>query len=386
MNTDVYSKKIWWKVVLIVSGVIIGVVSLLYTETFLRELRMEEERKIRLWAKAVEAVFGASEEENLAFYSEIIQNNQTIPVILTDGQGSIIAHRNLNVPEGDEEKLERYLERKLAEFKASGQMLENSFGDGQTNYLYYKGSTLLTKLRYYPLLLLGVISVYMLISYMAFSNARRSEQNKVWTGMAKETAHQIGTPLSALLGWIAFLKEQYPKEVAFGEMEKDIDRLSAITERFSKIGSQPELAKLDLSDTLDTTLTYLSKRMGRKIRLDTSVQPDLQRLHNEQLISWVIENLVKNATDALEGEGTISVHATVVNYAVVIQVSDTGRGIPANVQRKIFSPGFTTKTRGWGLGLSLAKRIIAEYHAGTITLAESTAEKGTTFKIVLPLA
>ncbi len=386
MNTDVYSKKIWWKVVLIVSGVIIGVVSLLYTETFLRELRMEEERKIRLWAKAVEAVFGASEEENLAFYSEIIQNNQTIPVILTDGQGSIIAHRNLNVPEGDEEKLARYLERKLAEFKATGQMLENSFGDGQTNYLYYKGSTLLTKLRYYPLLLLGVISVYMLISYMAFSNARRSEQNKVWTGMAKETAHQIGTPLSALLGWIAFLKEQYPKEVAFGEMEKDIDRLSAITERFSKIGSQPELAKLDLSDTLDTTLTYLSKRMGRKIRLDTSVQPDLQRLHNEQLISWVIENLVKNATDALEGEGTISVHATVVNYAVVIQVSDTGRGIPANVQRKIFSPGFTTKTRGWGLGLSLAKRIIAEYHAGTITLAESTAEKGTTFKIVLPLA
>jgi signal transduction histidine kinase len=386
MNTDVYSKKIWWKVVLIVSGVIIGVVSLLYTETFLRELRMEEERKIRLWAKAVEAVFGASEEENLAFYSEIIQNNQTIPVILTDGQGSIIAHRNLNVPEGDEEKLERYLERKLAEFKASGQMLENSFGDGQTNYLYYKGSTLLTKLRYYPLLLLGVISVYMLISYMAFSNARRSEQNKVWTGMAKETAHQIGTPLSALLGWIAFLKEQYPKEVAFGEMEKDIDRLSAITERFSKIGSQPELAKLDLSDTLDTTLTYLSKRMGRKIQLDTDVQPDLQRLHNEQLISWVIENLVKNATDALEGEGTISVHATVVNYAVVIQVSDTGRGIPANVQRKIFSPGFTTKTRGWGLGLSLAKRIIAEYHAGSITLAESTAEKGTTFKIVLPLA
>jgi two-component sensor histidine kinase len=386
MNTDVYSKKIWWKVVLIVSGVIIGVVSLLYTETFLRELRMEEERKIRLWAKAVEAVFGASEEENLAFYSEIIQNNQTIPVILTDGQGSIIAHRNLNVPEGDEEKLARYLERKLAEFKASGQMLENSFGDGQTNYLYYKGSTLLTKLRYYPLLLLGVISIYMLISYMAFSNARRSEQNKVWTGMAKETAHQIGTPLSALLGWIAFLKEQYPKEVAFGEMEKDIDRLSAITERFSKIGSQPELAKLDLSDTLDTTLTYLSKRMGRKIQLDTSVQPNLQRLHNEQLISWVIENWVKNATDALEGEGTIAVHATVVNYAVVIQVSDTGRGIPTNVQRKIFSPGFTTKTRGWGLGLSLAKRIIAEYHAGSITLAESTAEKGTTFKIVLPLA
>jgi len=386
MNTDVYSKKIWWKVVLIASGVIIGVVSLLYTETFLKELRLEEERKIRVWAQAVEAVFSAKDEENLAFYSEIIQNNKTIPVLLTDGQGTIIAHRNLNVPEGNEEKLARFLERKLIEFKESGQMLENSFGDGQTNYLYYKGSTLLTKLRYYPLLLLGVISIYMLISYMAFSNARRSEQNKVWTGMAKETAHQIGTPLSALLGWIAFLKEQYPKELAFGEMEKDIDRLSAITERFSKIGSQPELAKLDLTDTLENTLTYLSKRMGRKIQLDMDLEPGLQRLHNEQLMSWVIENLVKNATDALEGEGVIAVSAKSLNYEVIIQVRDTGRGIPSKLQRKIFSPGFTTKTRGWGLGLSLAKRIISEYHSGSIVLAESNPDKGTTFKIVLPLA
>ena len=386
MNTDVYSKKIWWKVVLIASGVIIGVVSLLYTETFLKELRLEEERKIRVWAQAVEAVFSAKDEENLAFYSEIIQNNKTIPVLLTDGQGTIIAHRNLNVPEGNEEKLARFLERKLVEFKESGQMLENSFGDGQSNYLYYKGSTLLTKLRYYPLLLLGVISIYMLISYMAFSNARRSEQNKVWTGMAKETAHQIGTPLSALLGWIAFLKEQYPKELAFGEMEKDIDRLSAITERFSKIGSQPELAKLDLTDTLENTLTYLSKRMGRKIQLDMDLEPGLQRLHNEQLMSWVIENLVKNATDALEGEGVIAVSAKSLNYEVIIQVRDTGRGIPSKLQRKIFSPGFTTKTRGWGLGLSLAKRIISEYHSGSIVLAESNPDKGTTFKIVLPLA
>jgi len=386
MNTDVYSKKIWWKVVLIASGVIIGVVSLLYTETFLKELRLEEERKIRVWAQAVEAVFSAKNEENLAFYSEIIQNNKTIPVLLTDGQGTIIAHRNLDVPEGNEEKLARFLERKLVEFKESGQMLENSFGDGQTNYLYYKGSTLLTKLRYYPLLLLGVISIYMLISYMAFSNARRSEQNKVWTGMAKETAHQIGTPLSALLGWIAFLKEQYPKELAFGEMEKDIDRLSAITERFSKIGSQPELAKLDLTDTLENTLTYLSKRMGRKIQLDMDLEPGLQRLHNEQLMSWVIENLVKNATDALEGEGVIAVSAKSLNYEVIIQVRDTGRGIPSKLQRKIFSPGFTTKTRGWGLGLSLAKRIISEYHSGSIVLAESNPDKGTTFKIVLPLA
>lgn len=383
MNSDVYTRKIWWKVALIVSGVIIGVASLLYTESFLKELRLEEERKIRLWAKAVEAVFSASDEENLSFYSEIIQNNKTIPVILTDDSGSIIAHRNLNVPETNPEK---FLERKLNEFKESGQVLENSFADGQTNYLYYKGSTLLTKLQYYPLLLLGVISLYMLISYMAFSNARRSEQNKVWTGMAKETAHQIGTPLSALLGWIGYLKEQYPKELAFGEMEKDIDRLSAITDRFSKIGSQPELDKLDLSDTLEKTASYLRHRMGKKVVFTAEIQGDLERSHNEQLVSWVIENLVKNATDALEGAGTIELDACVENYEVIITVRDSGKGIPTKLQRKIFSPGFTTKSRGWGLGLSLAKRIIQEYHKGSITLTESNPEKGSTFKIVLPLA
>lgn len=383
MNSDVYTRKIWWKVALIVSGVIIGVASLLYTESFLKELRLEEERKIRLWAKAVEAVFSASDEENLSFYSEIIQNNKTIPVILTDDSGSIIAHRNLNIPEANPEK---FLERKLKEFMESGQVLENSFADGQTNYLYYKGSTLLTKLQYYPLLLLGVISLYMLISYMAFSNARRSEQNKVWTGMAKETAHQIGTPLSALLGWIGYLKEQYPKELAFGEMEKDIDRLSAITDRFSKIGSQPELDKLDLSDTLEKTANYLRHRMGKKIVFTTEIQEDLERAHNEQLVSWVIENLVKNATDALEGAGTIELDARVENYEVIITVRDSGKGIATKLQRKIFSPGFTTKSRGWGLGLSLAKRIIQEYHKGSITLTESNPEKGSTFKIVLPLA
>lgn len=383
MNSDVYTRKIWWKVALIVSGVIIGVASLLYTESFLKELRLEEERKIRLWAKAVEAVFSASDEENLSFYSEIIQNNKTIPVILTDDSGSIIAHRNLNVPETNPEK---FLERKLSEFKESGQVLENSFADGQTNYLYYKGSTLLTKLQYYPLLLLGVISLYMLISYMAFSNARRSEQNKVWTGMAKETAHQIGTPLSALLGWIGYLKEQYPKELAFGEMEKDIDRLSAITDRFSKIGSQPELDKLDLSDTLEKTASYLRNRMGKKVVFTAEIQRDLERSHNEQLVSWVIENLIKNATDALEGEGTIELDARSENYEVIITVRDSGKGIPAKIQRKIFSPGFTTKSRGWGLGLSLVKRIIQEYHRGSITLTESNPEKGSTFKIVLPLA
>lgn len=381
MKWDVYSGKQWWKAALIAFGVVIGVVSLLYTESFLKELRAEEERKIKLWAEAVEAVFMGEDDSNLAFYSQIIQDNKTIPVILTDDENNIIAHRNLNVPEGNADK---YLAKKLEEFKEGGQMIENTYVDGKTNFLYYKGSNLLSKLRLYPLYLLGVISIYMLISYMAFSNARRSEQNKVWTGMAKETAHQIGTPLSALLGWLGYLKEQYPNEVAFPEMERDVDRLSAITERFSKIGSQPELDADDLTGTLVQTMDYLENRLGKKIKLEVAIDEDLQGMHNPQLISWVIENLVKNATDALEGEGEISVRAVRQGTDIAITVSDSGKGIPFNVQRKIFKPGFTTKTRGWGLGLSLAKRIVNEYHNGSIQLVESQPDKGTTFRMVLP--
>lgn len=383
MNSDVYTRKIWWKIAIISFGTIIGLASLLYTESFLGELRNEEERKIKLWAQAVEEVFFAEDDSNLSFFTQIIQDNTTIPVILTDNEGNIIAHRNLSVPESNPQK---YLLRKLDEFKTSGQVLENQFADGQTNFLYYKGSNLLTKLRLYPLILLAVIGIYMLISYMAFSNARRSEQNKVWTGMAKETAHQIGPPLSALMGWIAYLKEQYPKEIAFGEMEKDIDRLTEITDRFSKIGSQPELGDLNLDQTISRTADYLGTRLGKKISLTTNLGTESNVRHNGQLISWVLENMIKNAADALEGEGEIRIRKESAAAEVQLFISDNGKGIPANDQRKIFHPGFTTKSRGWGLGLSLAKRIIEDYHQGKVILVESGAQVGTTFKITLPKA
>ena len=383
MNSDVYTRKIWWKIAIISLGSIIGVASLFYTESFLGELRHEEELKIKLWAQAVEEVFFAEDDSNLSFYTQIIQDNTTIPVILTDSEGKIIAHRNLSVPESNPEK---YLQRKLEEFKTSGQVLENQYADGQTNYLYYKGSNLLTKLRLYPLILLGVIGIYMLISYMAFSNARRSEQNKVWTGMAKETAHQIGTPLSALMGWIAYLKEQYPEEIAFGEMEKDIDRLTEITDRFSKIGSQPERNDINLDQTVSRTADYLGTRLGKKISLFTDLGVESEVHHNGQLISWVLENMIKNAADALEGEGEIRIRKETAAAEVHLFISDNGKGIPTNDQRKIFHPGFTTKSRGWGLGLSLAKRIIEDYHQGKVVLVQSDAQMGTTFKITLPKA
>jgi signal transduction histidine kinase len=381
MKWDVYTGKQWWKAALIAFGVVIGIVSLFYTETFLKELRAEEERKIVLWAKAVEAVFLSEDDSNLAFYSQIIQDNKTIPVILVNDADEIIAHRNLDVPESNPE---RYLNRKLEEFKESGQVLENPYLDGKTNYLYYKGSSLLTKLRLYPLLLLGVISIYMLISYMAFSNARRSEQNKVWTGMAKETAHQIGTPLSAMLGWVAYLKDKYPQEEAFGEMERDVDRLTAITERFSKIGSQPELNHTALTITIENSLDYLVNRLGKNVTFTSNIASDLQALHNPQLISWVLENLITNATDALEGKGEIEVEARLSGTDIFIFVKDSGKGIPSNIQRSIFKPGYSTKSRGWGLGLSLAKRIVDEYHNGSISLVDSELNQGSTFKITLP--
>lgn len=381
MKWDVYTGKQWWKAALIAFGVVIGIVSLFYTETFLKELRAEEERKIVLWAKAVEAVFLSEDDSNLAFYSQIIQDNKTIPVILVNDADEIIAHRNLDVPESNPE---RYLNRKLEEFKESGQVLENPYLDGKTNYLYYKGSSLLTKLRLYPLLLLGVISIYMLISYMAFSNARRSEQNKVWTGMAKETAHQIGTPLSAMLGWVAYLKDKYPQEEAFGEMERDVNRLTAITERFSKIGSQPELTHTSLTNTIENSLDYLVNRLGKNVTFTSNIASDLQAQHNPQLISWVLENLITNATDALEGKGEIEVEARLNGTDIFIFVKDSGKGIPSNIQRSIFKPGYSTKSRGWGLGLSLAKRIVDEYHNGSISLVDSQLNQGSTFKITLP--
>ena len=381
MKWDVYKGKQWWKAALIAFGVVIGIVSLFYTETFLKELRAEEERKIVLWAKAVEAVFLSEDDSNLAFYSQIIQDNKTIPVILVNDADKIIAHRNLDVPESNPE---RYLKRKLEEFKESGQVLENPYLDGKTNYLYYKGSSLLSKLRLYPLLLLGVISIYMLISYMAFSNARRSEQNKVWTGMAKETAHQIGTPLSAMLGWMAYLKDKYPQEEAFGEMERDVNRLTAITERFSKIGSQPELTHTALTNTIENSLDYLVNRLGKNVTFTSNIASDLQAQHNPQLISWVLENLITNATDALEGKGEIEVEARLNGTDIFIFVKDSGKGIPSNIQRSIFKPGYSTKSRGWGLGLSLAKRIVDEYHNGSISLVDSQLNQGSTFKITLP--
>ena len=257
---------------------------------------------------------------------------------------------------------------------------------GRKQYIYYQNSTLLTKLRYYPIILLCVISVFIVIAYIAFSNARKSEQDRVWNGLAKETAHQIGTPLSSLMGWLELLRARNVDANMVDEMEKDIVRLNTITNRFSKIGSVPSLSDHNIEEVTGEAVAYLQARSPRKVNIVFNPSPEVKNLTvklNKPLYEWVIENLIRNAMDALEGKGTIEIRVSEHPRSIRIEVEDNGKGIPANKQKTVFRPGYTTKSRGWGLGLSLAKRIIEEYHRGKIFVAHSEVGKGTIFRILL---
>jgi signal transduction histidine kinase len=304
---------------------------------------------------------------------------------MTDVDTTIVTWRNLEMPTRNQEK---FLQKELQAMISDHEPIIVQLGEGNVQYMFYRDSSVLTKLRIYPMVLLGVIGLFIAIAYMAFSNVRRSEQNRVWTGMAKETAHQIGTPLSSLMGWIEILRGQQTDESILGEMEKDVLRLQTITDRFSKIGSQPQLKVTNIADMLADALNYLNNRTSNRIALTFSnrlTQPALVPL-NTQLFGWVIENLVRNAIDAIEGKGKIDVLLDELGNSIIIDVTDTGKGIAAAKVKAVFRPGYTTKTRGWGIGLSLARRIVKEYHKGKISVVRSTPGKGTTFRIVLPKA
>ena len=268
----------------------------------------------------------------------------------------------------------------------SNDPIEITYYGNRKVYIYFKESLLLTKLRIYPIILLAVIGIFIVIAYLLFSSSRRSEQNRVWTGMAKETAHQIGTPLSSIMGWIEILRTQNADEMALSEMEKDVSRLQTITDRFSKIGSMPQMREEPIYETVETSFNYLQSRVSKKIdtTLESTVSEDLKLLVNTQLLSWVIENLMRNAIDAIDGPGFVKLELTDQGKSIRLDVIDSGKGIPKAQQSAVFRPGFTTKKRGWGLGLSLAKRIVEEYHRGKITVAQSEIGKGTTFRVILP--
>ncbi|MFO8000904.1 MAG: HAMP domain-containing sensor histidine kinase [Marinilabilia sp.] len=381
---ELYSRKKWWKFFLMLGALVIGGVSLLYTSQLTSELRNEETRKMEVWAKANRQVARPDiDEHSLELVFEIIQNNTTVPLIIADANDSIYFHRNLNVPENNEES---YLRSELAKMKEGRDPIVIELSEDQKQYLYYADSILLRKLRWFPVVQLIVVVLFVLLAYWAFSAARRWEQDQVWVGMAKETAHQLGTPTSSLLGWMEILEMKNIEPSLVGEMRHDIQRLQTITARFSKIGSRPDTTPVDIVKMLHEITGYLKHRIssGVKIELPPESSTAIKAPINRPLFEWVIENLCKNAADAMEGNGTIRFSWGQTSKQIYIDISDTGKGISRKHQKTIFKPGYTTKKRGWGLGLTLVSRIVSEYHNGKIFVKESVPGKGTTFRIVLP--
>jgi len=312
---------------------------------------------------------------------QVLQNNKTVPVILTDKEGNIVSYKNLDSIKARDEK---YLKRQLDLMKDQNDSILIDLGGGDRNYIYYKKSIILTKLIWYPYIQMIVILLFILVSYFAFSTSRKAEQNKVWVGLSKETAHQLGTPTSSMLAWIELLKSKNAVPDILPEMEKDVKRLEKITERFSKVGSRPKMKPVRMDETLKNTIEYLRPRSSGKVKFELNMPEQLSPVPlNAPLFEWVIENICKNALDAIEGKGSIKITVKENAGNFTIDITDTGKGIAKSKQKTIFKPGYTTKERGWGLGLSLTKRIVEEYHNGKIFVHNSDINKGTTFRIIL---
>ena len=391
---DIYLKRKRGKILLLLAAILIGVASLLYTNWLTEKMAREERKKVELWAEATRR-FAEPVVENsnkaaieklntsyLTLLQSIVEQNTTIPIVIVDEGGSFNTDANINYSEG---RREQVLSSELEEMKNYSDPIPIVLSDDNTLYLYYRESNILRNLRYYPIVQLFVILVFIVVAYFAFHATQRAEQNQVWVGMSKETAHQLGTPISSLMAWIEILKLKDVDENIIKEFENDTKRLEKITERFSKIGSKPELLLTNLTEVLLSTVTYLKTRSSGRVKFETAF-PENERMEvplNAALFSWVIENLCKNAIDAIDNNGTITLAMKEKDSTVILDVTDTGKGVPKSQQKTIFQPGFSTKKRGWGLGLSLAKRIIENYHNGKIFIKWSEIGKGTTFRIIL---
>jgi signal transduction histidine kinase len=383
-----YEKKRWWKIAILIAAMFIGGFSLWYTQTLVKELAVQEDKKIKLWANATRQLGAASGEMDINFLLDIIKDNETIPTILVDDNGQIISHRNLDSLSALDTA---FVNAELALMKEVHEpiKIEYDMVNHRYNYLYYKNSRILTALQTYPFIQLSLIAFFALMSYFALSSSRRAEQNQVWVGMSKETAHQLGTPISSLREWHNLLKEteKDQQEEILKEVDYDIKRLELITERFSKIGSEPILKAENLDLVIEKAIGYLKNRVSSKVNFTVDIgQPNNWANINIPLFDWVIENLCKNAIDAMDGNGSLRIVLNHDTEKVYIDITDTGKGIPRGKFKTVFKPGFTTKKRGWGLGLSLTKRIVKEYHKGQIYVRHSELGKGTTFRIVLDVA
>ena len=377
-----FSKLLLFKRVTIFISFVIVTLILWNTYTFFQKFKQEERIKMEILATAQKEI-GNDEnlDANVDLSLMIIENNNSIPMILVDEKGEILNYQNLDsIKSLDSE----YLERQLLAMKSENAPIEVSYKGKNKQYIYYKDSDLLNKLTYYPLALILILFLFLSVVYLFFSSNKVAETNKLWTGMAKETAHQIGTPLSSLLGWVEILKMEKVDETYIEEIEKDVDRLNVIANRFSKIGSKPELKKENIVALTKQAFDYLESRSSKQISFSfSSTDTKIYTALNTELFGWVIENLIKNAIDAMLGKGELALNIKGNQKKVEITISDTGKGMPKNLFKQIFRPGFTTKKRGWGLGLSLSKRIIADYHNGKIFVKKSEIDKGTTFEILL---
>lgn len=380
---NIYSKKQKWKLFLLFIAIIIGVSSFVITNNLVKKLSIEERKKVELWALGMRQLSALdNEDKDYTFILEVIKNNETVPVILTDIDGEIISSRNLDPNKEDDPQ---YLSSELEKMKKDNDPIEIILLDGNKNFIYYKESILLTRLFYFPIIQFGVLLLFLLVSYLAFSSSRKAEQNQVWVGMSKETAHQLGTPTSSLLASLELLKLKSVDDKIVSEFEKDVNRLEVITERFSKIGSQPKLDRQNIIQVLNNAVEYIKARSSKRVNFEFnfSENDEIMVPFNTSLFEWVIENLCKNAIDSMEGQGNIKINIDDRIQFLFIDIIDDGKGIAKSKYKTIFQPGYTTKQRGWGLGLSLSKRIVEIYHAGKIFVNHSEIDKGTTMRIVL---
>mgnify|MGYP000366385144 FL=1 len=373
------------KIILVLAAIVIAVTSLIISNIFVKDLAKEERNKMEIWADAMRSFNMADETTDLGLVLKVMNDNNTIPVIVLDNKGLVQICRNVDVGNRSEKDSVAYVSHLGKRLYDAGRFIRISMDDTNKKAyvdVCYDDSTILKRLAYYPYVQLGVVLIFVVVAIFALLTSKKAEQNKVWVGLSKETAHQLGTPISSLMAWIEILKENYPDDDLIPEMDKDVKRLQLIADRFSKIGSLPEPVPSSLSDVVDHVIDYMDRRTSSKVLMTKKFpQNDIIVNLNASLFEWVIENLCKNAVDAMEGEGHITIEVLDLPGKAVIEVTDDGKGIRKKDISSVFKPGFTTKKRGWGLGLSLAKRIVEEYHHGRIFVKRSEVGVGTTFRI-----
>ena len=375
------------KILLVLMAIVIAIASLVASHLLTKDLYEEEHKKVEIWAEAMRTLNMDDENSGMNLVLKVIEDNTTIPVIVLDAHGGVQIFRNIEVKANNYNDSIQKIAVMGNSMKNSGKSIRISIGDTSKNDFIdvcYDDSVMLKRLATYPYVQLGVVLIFVIIAIFALLTSKRAEQNKVWVGLSKETAHQLGTPISSLMAWTEVLKESYPDDDLIPEMDKDVKRLQLIADRFSKIGSLPEPVPSSLNEVMDHVIDYMDRRTSNKVKMVKVFPPeDIIVKINASLFEWVIENLCKNAVDAMEGSGKITLFMNDEGERIAIEVSDTGKGIRKKDIANVFRPGFTTKKRGWGLGLSLAKRIVEEYHHGKIWVKSSEVGKGTTFRIEL---